>query len=169
MGEALTIGVRRERGCAIVAVAGEIDIATVTRLREWLFELAATGRPLIADLDQASFIDSTGLGALADAAKRARGGMAAACARSASRPKILQLSRLTGLDRRIPLARTLDQALQALAAAGPHPASRPQGDPDRRPGSRGERTQAMRPGQEAPPPGPQDLSPRSGPLGPAGS
>ena len=36
MGEALTIGVRRERGCAIVSVAGEIDIATVTRLRERL-------------------------------------------------------------------------------------------------------------------------------------
>ena len=52
MGEALTIGARHERGYAIVTVAGEIDIATVTRLRERLFELAASGRPLVADLDQ---------------------------------------------------------------------------------------------------------------------
>jgi len=34
MGDALTIRVRRERGYPIVAAAGEIDIATVTRLRE---------------------------------------------------------------------------------------------------------------------------------------
>ena len=36
MGEALTIRVQRYRGYAIVAVAGEVDIATVTRLRESL-------------------------------------------------------------------------------------------------------------------------------------
>ena len=53
MGEALTIGVRRQRGYAIVTVAGDIDIATVTRLRERLFQLAASGRPLVVDLDQA--------------------------------------------------------------------------------------------------------------------
>ena len=44
MGEALTIRVRRDRGYAVVAVAGEVDIATVTWLRESLFELAAGGR-----------------------------------------------------------------------------------------------------------------------------
>jgi len=51
MGEALTIGTRHEQGYAIVTAAGEIDIATVTRLRERLFELAGSGRPLVADLD----------------------------------------------------------------------------------------------------------------------
>ena len=61
MGEALIIEARQERGCAIVTVAGEIDIATATRLRERLFELAASGRPLVADLDQVRFIDSAGL------------------------------------------------------------------------------------------------------------
>src|SRR5439155_10581470 len=68
MGEALTIRVRREQGYAIVAVAGEVDIATVTRLRERLFELAASGRTLVVDLDQVSFIDSAGLAALVGAA-----------------------------------------------------------------------------------------------------
>jgi hypothetical protein len=37
MSEALTIRVQRDRGYAIVAVAGGVDIATVTRLRESLF------------------------------------------------------------------------------------------------------------------------------------
>ena len=71
MGEALTIRVRREQGYAIVAVAGEVDIATVTRLRERLFELAASGRTLVVDLDQVSSIDFAGLAALAGAARRA--------------------------------------------------------------------------------------------------
>ena len=116
MGEALTIRVRRERDCPVVTVAGEIDIATVTRLRERLFELAAGGRPLIADLDQVSFIDSAGLGALVAAATRAAahgGSLQVVCAR----PQVRQLFRLTGLDRRIPLARTLDGVLESLAAA----------------------------------------------------
>ena len=61
MGEALTIEARHEHGYPVVTVAGEIDIATATRLRERLAELAASGRPLVADLDQVRFIDSAGL------------------------------------------------------------------------------------------------------------
>jgi anti-sigma B factor antagonist len=116
MGEALTVGARHERGYAIVTVAGEIDIATVTRLRDRLFELAASGRPLVADLDQVSFIDSAGLSALVGAANRAAvhgGSLHVVCAR----PEIRQLFRLTGLDRRLSPARTLDEALDALMAA----------------------------------------------------
>ena len=99
-----------------MAVAGEIDISTVTGLRECLFELAASGHPLLVDLDQVTFIDSAGLSVLVGTAKRAAahgGSLYAACAR----PKIRKLFRLTGLDRRLPLARTLDEALDALMAA----------------------------------------------------
>lgn len=116
MGEALTVEVRHERGYAIVTAAGEIDISTVTRLREPLFELAASGRPLVIDLDQVSFLDSAGLAVLVGTVKRATahgGSLHVVCAR----PKICQLFRLTGLDSRLPPTRTLDEALEALAAA----------------------------------------------------
>jgi anti-anti-sigma factor len=116
MGEALTIGARHERGYPIVTLAGEIDIAAVARLQEQLFELAASGHPLVADLDQVSFIDSAGLAALVGAATRAAahgGSLHVVCAR----PQIRQLFRLTGLDRRLAPARTLDEALDALLAA----------------------------------------------------
>jgi len=99
MGEALTIETRHERGYPVVTVAGEIDIATATRLRERLFELAASGRPLVADLDQVRFIDSAGLAALVGAARRAAvhdGGLHVVCAG----PRVRQLFWLTGLDRR---------------------------------------------------------------------
>src|SRR5437763_7318834 len=115
MGDPLTIKVHHEQDYVIVTAAGEIDISTVTRMRECLFDLAASGRPLVADLDQVSFIDSTGLAALVGTAKRATcrgGGLYAVC----GRPKIRQLFRLTGLDSRIPLFSTLAEALEALAA-----------------------------------------------------
>jgi anti-sigma B factor antagonist len=120
MGEALTIEVRHEQGCAIVTVAGEIDISTVTPLRERLFEVAATGAPLVVGLEQVSFIDSVGLAVLVGAAKcaAAHGGtLQVACAL----PKVRQLVRLTGLDGRIPLARTLDEALEFRAATSTNP------------------------------------------------
>jgi anti-anti-sigma factor len=118
MDKALTIEVRQEPGYAIVTVAGEIDISTVTRLREPLFELAASGFPLVLDLDQVSFIDSVGLAVLVGTANRAAthgGSLQVACAR----PKIRELLRLTGLDRRIPLARTLDEARASTRANPP--------------------------------------------------
>ena len=116
MGEALTIEARHERGYPIVTVAGEIDIATATRLRERLSELAARGGPLVADLGRVSFIDSAGLAALVGVAKRAAahgGRLHVVCAQ----PKVRQLFRLTGLDRRLPPARTLDEALDSLMEA----------------------------------------------------
>src|SRR5882724_5415290 len=106
MDEALTIEVRHERGCAIVTAAGEIDISTVTPLRERLFEVAASGAPLVVDLERVSFIDSVGLATLVGAAKRA-----------AAHGGSLQL------DCRIPLARTLDEALEFRAASSTNPPS----------------------------------------------
>jgi anti-sigma B factor antagonist len=114
-GPGLAIGVRRGAGHVLVTVAGEVDIATVPRLREQLFALAAGGRPLIADLDRVSFIDAAGLGVLAGAAGRAAahgGGLHVVCARARTR----RLFRLTGLARRVGLAGTVGEALQRLAA-----------------------------------------------------
>ncbi len=122
MGEALTIEVRHEQGRPIVTAAGEIDFSTVTPLRECLFEVAASGAPLVIDMEQVTFIDSVGLATLVGAAKRAAahgGSLQVACAL----PKILQLVRLTGLDCRIPLARTLDEALEYRAAPSANPPS----------------------------------------------
>ena len=155
MGEALTIRVRRERGYVVVAVAGEVDIATVARLRDRLSVLVAVGRSLVVDLDQVSFIDAAGLGALAGASGRAAAhgaGLHVVCAR----PQTVRLFRMTGLDCQIPLARSLDEALEALAAARDTPALAVPGRrrPGRRPGPGGERTQAMRPGGGAPGPWP---------------
>jgi anti-sigma B factor antagonist len=116
MDAGLVIRVRREPGYAVVMVAGELDIATVAGLRERLFELAGGGRPLIVDLDQVSFMDASGLGVIVGAARRAAT-HGASLHVSCSQHRIRHLFHLTGLDRQIPLARTLAGALQAVDGA----------------------------------------------------
>ena len=116
MGDALDITVRRERGVVIAAVTGDVDIFTVARLRECLFELADSGRTLIVDLNWVTFTDSSGLGALIGAARRANahgGSLHVVCARPLTR----ELLWLTAVDRRIPLAATVDGALMFLSVS----------------------------------------------------
>jgi anti-sigma B factor antagonist len=116
MSDALAVTVRRESGVVIAAVAGDIDISSVSRLRECLFELADSERTLIVDLNRVTFIDSAGLGALVGTARRATahgGSLYAVCAR----PETRKLLWLTGVDRRIPLSATVDGTLKYLAAS----------------------------------------------------
>jgi anti-sigma B factor antagonist len=114
MGDELSVTVRRERGVAIAEVTGDIDMSTASGLRERLSGLADSGQPLIVDLNRVTFIDSTGLGVLVSAARRASaqgGSLHAVC----SRPRTRKLLWLTGVDRRIPLTATVDGALMLLA------------------------------------------------------
>jgi anti-sigma B factor antagonist len=110
MGEELTIEIQPGQDHVIIAVAGEIDIATVAELRERLFELAEGNQSVIVDLSQVSFVDSIGLGALVGAAKRAaaHGGTLHVVG---ARPPVRQLFRVTGLDGQVLLARSLDEVI----------------------------------------------------------
>jgi anti-sigma B factor antagonist len=115
-GEALVIRVRREPDYVLITVAGEVDYASVTGLRERLFALADDGRPLIVDLDRVSFIDAAGLGALAATARRAAAhgaSLRVVCTRS----RIRWMFSLTGLDRAVPVAERLAEALPDSAGA----------------------------------------------------
>ena len=116
MGEALTIEARHERGYPIVTVAGEIDIATVARLQQRLFELAASGRPLVADLDRVKlhrFGRSQRAGRRGQPRRRAQRQPARGL-RPAEDPPAVPADRAQPPgDRR----RALDEALDALIAA----------------------------------------------------
>jgi anti-sigma B factor antagonist len=114
--EAPVVRVRREPGYVLITVTGEVDYASVPGLRERLFALADDGRPLVADLDRVSFIDAAGLGVLAAAARRAvahGASLHVVCARD----RIRRLFGLTGLDRAVPLAARLAEALQDTAGS----------------------------------------------------
>jgi anti-sigma B factor antagonist len=98
-------------GVYVVGVRGDLDLHTVPELELELGELLDRGALwLIVDLSAVLFIDSTSLGVLATAAK-------AAAARDGAlvlvtdRPSTVKALTITGLDRLIPLRRTLGEAL----------------------------------------------------------
>jgi anti-sigma B factor antagonist len=81
----------------VFALHGSLDIATSPTLRAALMEAAEhKGHLLVVDLSQLDFLDSTGLGALIGAHKRA-GEAEGAVRLVAQEGQILRLLRITGL------------------------------------------------------------------------
>jgi anti-sigma B factor antagonist len=70
----LSIDIRATNRQAVVRLGGELDVYTAPRLRERLAELIAADRhrDIVIDLADLAFIDSTGIGVLVGALKRAR-------------------------------------------------------------------------------------------------
>lgn len=87
-----------QSGLPIVRPVGEVDIASVGLLRERLDGwLAAGKRWLIVDLSATAYLDSTGLGCITAARKKAQqagGGLVVVC----DQPRILKLFTITGMD-----------------------------------------------------------------------
>ena len=63
----LDVGVGRHDGTTVVTVAGEIDMATASELRQGL---VGTQGHVIVDLRAVSFLDSSGIAALVTARKQ---------------------------------------------------------------------------------------------------
>lgn len=72
MVEHMKIGVREGDDGPTVALAGELDLASAPVLREAAEPPIDEGRPIVIDLRELTFIDSTGLGAIAGLERRAR-------------------------------------------------------------------------------------------------
>jgi anti-sigma B factor antagonist len=87
-------------GLVVVAMAGELDLATVPRLRDRLVRVISEhpGEMVVLDLDGLSAVDDTGLGVLVGALRRARvhGGDVSLVCTSA---ELLEVFALTRLDR----------------------------------------------------------------------
>jgi anti-sigma B factor antagonist len=102
----------RESGSVpVIAVGGEIDVATAPQLRECLHRVIARGEAtVVLDLLDVTFLDSTALGVLVGALKRCRelGGDLHVVV---SDPRIVKIFEITGLTKVFPIA-------DSLAAAG---------------------------------------------------
>ena len=98
-------------GWAVVSVYGELDVATAPDLKERLVDLVNEGRSrIVLDLGGVDFLDSTGLGMIVSALKRARthgGDLRLVCTES----RIARLFEITGLDKALPLLPTVDAAV----------------------------------------------------------
>ena len=64
----LSVTTSRQDDVSVVTVAGEVDVYTAAQLRAVLDEEIGAGNArLVVDLDEVSFLDSTGLGVLSGA------------------------------------------------------------------------------------------------------
>jgi anti-sigma B factor antagonist len=104
---------RQLNGWWVVSVAGEIDVHSGPSLREHLLRALASGeRNLVVDLSGVSFLDSSGLGVLVTAHKRARA--AGGALRLAScRPAVATIFQITALDRAFSIHPTVEDAVSA--------------------------------------------------------
>lgn len=98
-------------GWTVLTATGEIDVAAAPGLREQLVDLIEGGTvELVVDLDGVDFIDSTGLGVLVGAVRRARaaeGDVRLVCTNS----RLLKVFDVTGLDEVFTIAASIDDAV----------------------------------------------------------
>jgi anti-sigma B factor antagonist len=97
--------------CAVLRIAGEIDLYSAPQLRECVIQLLAGGvRHIVADLREVDFLDSTGLGALVGSLRRLRerdGSLKLV----AGPGRIPQLFQLTGLVRVFAVYQSVPEAI----------------------------------------------------------
>jgi anti-sigma B factor antagonist len=112
MDEAFDVSVAQVDGVPVVSVSGEVDVATAPILRDRLQELSAGGAStVVIDLQEMTFLDSTGLGVLVGALKRCREG-GGELRLVAAQPRILKLLDITGLMGVFPLHETVAAACE---------------------------------------------------------
>jgi anti-sigma B factor antagonist len=105
-------------GVPVLSLKGDLDLATVPRLRDRLVRAAAEhgGKTLVVDLDGVAFLDSTGLGVLVGGLRRMRS-MGGDLALVSSSPALAETMALTGLDRVFAVHATVCDAV-GVAAGG---------------------------------------------------
>lgn len=126
------LSVRSENDCTVVAVRGELDIASAPALRtELLGLLGPHARRIVVDLSEVTFCDSSGLAVLVGASRRAwlLGGVLRLAAPA---PPVTAVLRLTGLDRHFEIFPTVQAAVtndtaERVEQPAPRPTPAPNG------------------------------------------
>jgi anti-sigma B factor antagonist len=98
----------------VIAVGGELDLFTSPKLKQQLADALESGKlQLVVDLSETTFVDSSALGTLIGALRRARerGGRLLLVSQG---PEIARTMELTGLDQVFDIHATRAEALAEL-------------------------------------------------------
>ena len=101
--------------CAVVSLAGELDLSTIPRVEKQLFEQVRSKAAVIVDLSAVSFIDSSGIAMLIKAFRADDGGTLNTVIAEGS--QVERVFRLAGIDRALPLFTDRNRAIDALKGA----------------------------------------------------
>ena len=103
---------RPEAGPAVLSIDGEHDLHTAPELRRRLDELIGLRDPIVIDLSPSTFVDSSILGVLLDARRRAsEDGVTLALAQSDGSLAVSRVLEVTGLRGGLPVHESLEEAL----------------------------------------------------------
>ncbi|MEU1586910.1 STAS domain-containing protein [Micromonospora sp. NPDC005710] len=106
----LLLSARPGRGCTVLEVRGELDMATSPELREGLQRLVDAGdRQVVVDLAEVGFMDSSGLGALVVMFKAWRNAGGRLCL-AAVQPAVRSVLSVTSVDQVIDVYHSVSEA-----------------------------------------------------------
>ena len=102
----------------VLALRGELDVATVPRLADPLRDVIAAGKTaVVIDLGELTFLDSTGLMVLLNGLRRVvrqGGNLAIVC----TNPTVLRLFDITGTKTTFTVVESRDEAMAAARGGG---------------------------------------------------
>jgi anti-sigma B factor antagonist len=108
-----------EGGVRVVAVRGELDLGTAPELEGPLEQAIGAAEPLLIDLSECEFIDSTGIAMIVRAWQQlgdssSDPGHVVICSENEQVRRVLEI---TGVESSIPIYASRDEALAALSAS----------------------------------------------------
>lgn len=106
----MNISVREDRGFVVMTLEGEADLQHTPTLRKSLLESVSKGRPVVVDMSNVSYIDSSGVASLVEAYQSARK-KGFSFALSGLSPAALRVLQLARLDRVFTIHASIDAAI----------------------------------------------------------
>jgi anti-sigma B factor antagonist len=108
-----------EPGTTVVAVAGELDLASAPNLKWTLNDAITNGaRRLVLDMSRVTFIDSTALGVLVGVQRNLKPGSRLGLSGAESDEDVVNIFELTGLESTFDMFSTIDEALAWVRGSG---------------------------------------------------
>ncbi len=113
-GSVFDVGITQVAGRTVVSVAGELDVFTSPQLRQVLFDpVLCGGSRIVIDLDDVTFMDSTGIGTLVAARRWLTSRDAEVSLVCAHGRRALDLIEMVRLDKVFDIHGSVDDATRA--------------------------------------------------------
>jgi anti-sigma B factor antagonist len=102
-----------QTGATIMMISGELDLATISILKTAVSDqLGAAGGPVVLDLSELTFCDSTGLGSFV-ALHRQASSVGTTVSLAAPRKRLADLLPISGINQVVPVFETIEEAAGA--------------------------------------------------------
>jgi anti-sigma B factor antagonist len=112
-----------DAGVAVLTISGEHDLSTAPVLRRRFDRLLEEGTATVVDLTPATFVDSSILGAILDARRRAdEGNVGFAVVHASGTDAVDRVLEVTGLRAELPVHADREEAFSEVSASSGNPA-----------------------------------------------